>query len=245
MPTLHLLVAARGHAVVAQVVESKLAVRAVGDVALILRAADIRRLIMLNDPDSQSQERVELPHPLGIAAGQVVVDRHEMRAPAGQSVQIDRGGGDERLAFAGGHFSDAPAMQHHATDELDVEVHHRPGGRLVADGEGVLSISQTASGVLHHRKRLGKNLLQTSGQHARVGDRGKLFFPCRSLRPQGIIGKLTERSFDLIDLLDERLNTAQLALIFRADDGLENPIEHETIREQINSRSRQKSTAIL
>ena len=45
---LDLLVAAGGHAVVAQVIESELAVRAVGNVAEVLGAAQLRWLVVLN-----------------------------------------------------------------------------------------------------------------------------------------------------------------------------------------------------
>jgi hypothetical protein len=41
---------------------------------------------------------------------------------AGKRVQIDRQGGDERLAFAGLHLGDLALMQHHAADQLNVEM---------------------------------------------------------------------------------------------------------------------------
>ena len=56
------------------------------------------------------------------------------------------------------------------------------------------------------------------------------------LTPVEIVGKFTKRLFDLINLIDKRLDAAQLALIFRADDGLENPIEHESDSKINNSR---------
>ena len=37
-------------------------------------------------------------------------------------VQIDGEGGDQGLAFAGLHLGDRAVVQHHAADELDVEV---------------------------------------------------------------------------------------------------------------------------
>ena len=57
---LDLLLARRGHAVVAQIIETELAVRAVGDVAGVLLAADVRRLIVLNAADSQAEKFVKL-----------------------------------------------------------------------------------------------------------------------------------------------------------------------------------------
>ncbi len=63
-------------------------------------------------------------HPLGVAAGQVVVDRDDVDALAGQRVQVGRQRRHQRLAFAGLHLGDAAAVQHHAADELHVEVPH-------------------------------------------------------------------------------------------------------------------------
>ena len=44
-----------------------------------------------------------------------------MDAAAGERVEIDRQGGDERFAFAGGHFRDLAVVQADAADELHVE----------------------------------------------------------------------------------------------------------------------------
>ena len=68
MPALHLLLAAGRHAVIAKVVEAELAVGTIGNVALVLCPALLGRLIVLDDAGGESEESVELPHPLGIAA---------------------------------------------------------------------------------------------------------------------------------------------------------------------------------
>ena len=80
---LDLLLTRRGHSIVAQIIETELAVRSVGHILRVLLAPDIRRLIVLNDAHRQPQESVKLPHPLGVTPGQVVVHRHQMcAAPA-------------------------------------------------------------------------------------------------------------------------------------------------------------------
>ena len=127
-------------------------------------------------------------------------------------------------------------MQDHSADELNVEMDHFPGRRLIADRKGVLAIGKTASALLYHRERFGQNFLQARLESAGVGDRRKLLFPSGGLASQIVVRKLTQRLFDLIDLIDKRLDAAQLALIFRADDGLENPIEHESDSKINNSR---------
>ena len=111
--------------VVAQVVEAELGVRAVGDVgrvggALLGRVAVVR----LEDADADAERVVDRLHPLGVAAGQVVVDRDEVDGVAGERVEHDGERGGERLALAGLHLGDRAVVQHHAADQLDVEVAH-------------------------------------------------------------------------------------------------------------------------
>ncbi|MFM2068032.1 MAG: hypothetical protein RLZZ584_2941 [Pseudomonadota bacterium] len=124
--------------VVAQVVETELVVRAVGDVrgvgGLLLLAAHLRQV----DAHRHAQEVVQRGHPLGIASGEVVVHRHHMHALARQRVQEDGQRGHERLAFAGAHLGDLAVVQHHAADQLHVEVAHLQGAlaALAHDGKG-------------------------------------------------------------------------------------------------------------
>jgi len=56
-----------------------------------------------------------------------------------QRIEIDGERGDQRLAFAGLHLGDHPAMQHDAAHQLDIEMAlpQRALGRLAHRGEGV------------------------------------------------------------------------------------------------------------
>ena len=130
---LDLVLLARGHAVVAEVVEAELARGAVGDVAAIHLAPEVRRHLLLDAADGHAEESVEVPHPLGVAAGEVVVDRDELGVAAGERVEVERQRGNEGLALAGRHFGDPALVDRHAADELDVEVHHVPRQLVVAD----------------------------------------------------------------------------------------------------------------
>jgi hypothetical protein len=47
-----------------------------------------------------------------------------VHALAGQRVEVDRQRRHQRLALAGAHLGDLAVVQHHAADELDVEVPH-------------------------------------------------------------------------------------------------------------------------
>ena len=88
--------------------------------------------------DGQAQEAIDLAHPFAVALGQIVVDRHHMHAFAGQRIEIDGQGGDQGLAFAGLHFGDVAVVQHHAADQLHVEMALAQGalGRLADHRKG-------------------------------------------------------------------------------------------------------------
>jgi hypothetical protein len=91
-----------------------------------------------DDADAEAEELVDAPHPFGVAAGEVVVDGDDMHALAGERVEIAGERGDQRLAFAGAHLGDRAFVQHHAADELHVEMAlaERALGRLAHGGEG-------------------------------------------------------------------------------------------------------------
>ena len=64
------------------------------------------------------------PHPLGIAASEVVVDGHDVDALARKRVQVAGQGRDEGLAFPRAHLRDAAVVQRHAADHLDIVMAH-------------------------------------------------------------------------------------------------------------------------
>ena len=80
---LDLLLARGCHSVIAQIIETELAVCSVSDVATVLLTADVRFLIVLNATDRESEKSIKLPHPLGVAAREIIVHRHQMRAATG------------------------------------------------------------------------------------------------------------------------------------------------------------------
>ncbi len=120
---LHALVGRIDH-VVAQVVEAEFVVGAVGDVGRVGRLLGLVVHLRQIDADRQAEETMQTPHPLGIAAGQIVVDGNDMHAIAGQRIEVAGQRGHQRLAFTGTHFGDLAVMQHHAADHLHVEVAH-------------------------------------------------------------------------------------------------------------------------
>ena len=140
-----------GGEVVAQVVEAELGVGAVGDVGRVggalARRSRARRTG--GSPTRDAQQVVDRLHPQRVAAGQVVVDRDEVDALAldgvavgvarRERVEARRQRGGERLALAGLHLGDRAVVQHHAADQLDVEVAlaERALGGLAREREGL------------------------------------------------------------------------------------------------------------
>ncbi len=147
---LHAIVEIELH-VVAQIVEAELVVGAVGDVGGIGRPALLVVQVVHDNADGEPQEGVELAHPLGVALGQIVVDGHDMHAAPGERVEIDRESRHQGLAFAGLHFGDLALVQHHAADQLHVEVAH---------------VEHAPSGFAHHREGFVQNLVQHLGHQA-------------------------------------------------------------------------------
>ena len=159
---LDLLLQRRRH-VVAQVVEAELGVRAVRDVRRVGGALLLVGLHVLQHADREAEAAVDRRHPLGVAAGQVVVDRHDVDALAGQRVEHDGERGGQRLALAGLHLGDRAGVQHHAADHLDVEVAHA---------------HRAPRGLADDRERLGQQVVErlaVAGALAqRVGVRAQL-----------------------------------------------------------------------
>ena len=87
-------------------------------------------------------------HPLGVAAGEVVVHRDDVDAAAGERVEVRGQRRDQRLAFAGAHLGDAALVEDHAADELHVVVAlaDHPARGLADEGEGLEQQRRPAGG---------------------------------------------------------------------------------------------------
>ncbi len=124
--------------VVAQIVEPEFVVGAVGDVGGVLGAADIRRQVVDDAADFEAEEPVDLPHPLAVALGEIVVDGDDVDTATGERIEVDWQRRDQGLAFTRLHFRDLAVVQHHAADQLDIEVALAKStlGGLAHGGEG-------------------------------------------------------------------------------------------------------------
>ena len=154
--------------VVAQVVEAELVVGGVGHVGVVGRLLVALGHARHHHPDAEAERVIDHAHPLGVAAGEVVVDGDDVHAPPGQRVEIDRQGGDQRLALAGLHLGNVALVQEDAADELHVEraQAERAAGRLAGVGEGLRK-------QVVQRLALGEPRLELGGlgEDALVGER--------------------------------------------------------------------------
>ncbi len=119
----HLVSKGKGK-VVAQIVETEFVVSRVGDIAVVRGALLFLRLTTLRHPDRQAEEFINRAHPVGVALGEVLVDRDDMHASAADRIEIGRQRCDQGLALTGAHLGDVAIVQHHAADQLNIERSH-------------------------------------------------------------------------------------------------------------------------
>ena len=182
--------------VVAQVIESELVVGPVGDVRLVSGVPFLVVEIVNDHSHGQPQQPVNGPHPRRVAFGEVVVHRHHVHALALEGIQVHRQRGHERLALARLHFRDFAFVQHHAADQLDVEVAH---------------VERAAAGLAAKRKSFIEDVFEglTAGETLL-----EFFRAGREVR----IGQLPHLRLELVDRRDPLAQALQLALVFRSDD---------------------------
>ena len=131
--------------VVAEIVKAELVVGAVGDIRSVGLPPGLIVHVVDDGAGGQAEKAVDLAHPLHIAPGQIVVDRHHVHALAGQGIQVDRQGGGQGLALAGLHLGDHAPVQDKAADELHI----------------VMTLPEDPPACLaHHGKGLGQKLIQ-------------------------------------------------------------------------------------
>ena len=116
-----------GHQLIAQHVEADLVDRRVGDIALVCRATLLGGRFAGHPADGDAQRLQQRTHPFGVAAGQIVVDGHDVNVPTAQRVagRGDRSG--QRLALTGCHFDDVAGQHPQRPEQLHVE-RPEPGG---------------------------------------------------------------------------------------------------------------------
>ena len=193
--------------VVAQIVEAKLVVGAVGDVAVVLLLALLIVEAMHDHAGGETEEAIDLAHPFGVALGEIIVDGDDVDAAAGERVEIDRECRDQRLAFAGLHLRNPALVQHHAANKLDVEV----------------ALAERALACLAYG---GESLDQNVVEGLAVGE---LLLEVFSARPQRLVGELFQLLFERIDGRDPGVVGADAPLVGRAEQLAGDSANHRII----------------
>ena len=188
--------------VVAEVVEAHLVVGAVGDVALVVAALLLRPVLEAGDDesDAEPEELVDLAHPLGVAAGEVVVDGDQVDAFAAQPVEVGRQRGDEGLALTGLHFGDPAEVERGAAHQLHVVValaDHAHGG-LAGDGEC-----------------LDQDVVEGRAVGEPISELDRL-------ASQFVVGQAMHLVAERVDVGNDRLEGLDLLAFSRAEDAIEN-----------------------
>ena len=187
--------------VVAQVVEAHLVVRAVRDVGGVLRPLlGGRRLEARDDQaDLEAEEAVDAAHPLGVATGQVVVDRDEVDALAAQRVEVSGERRDEGLALAGLHLGDPAEVQRGAAHHLHVEM------ALTDD---------TPSALAYDGERL-------DGEVVEIGAVGDALAELIRLGAQLLVGQPLQLRLERADVRHHGLEGFQLLALSGAEDAVQ------------------------
>src|SRR5207248_288474 len=95
----------------------------------------------------------------------------------------------------------------HAADQLHIEVAHA---------------EHTARCLAHHRERLGQHCVQLLAAPDALAEFARL-------RAQRVVRELLEIRLEDVDLLDDRPQTLQVALVLRADDLADDGLKHQPV----------------
>ena len=174
----------------------------------------------LQHAHGHAQGIVDRRHPAGVTAGQVVVDRHQMRAAPQQGVEVQRQGGDERLPLAGAHLGNFALVQCHAAQKLHI-------------------VGAQANVALGGFTNSGKRIRQDFIEHI-LFNLAALFFIVNTLYGIGnarleavghcaqlIVAQLLVLWLKLVDLLDDGSEAVYLAFLGVAPQDFHKFLKHE------------------
>ena len=188
--TLHHLRAFVLH-IVAQIIETEFVIRAVSNVGVIGFTASKFIEIGNDHAHAQPHKAVNLPHPIGIAASKVVIDRDDMDALALNRVEIGRERRHKRLTLARAHFGNLAAMEHNAAYHLRIEMPHA---------------EHSNRGFAHRCKGFGQDIVErfALGEHP-----AKLV----SLRRQFSVRQRLDLIFERFDLSNNLAHGAHITVV--------------------------------
>ena len=121
--SLHLVFLVDDH-VVTKIVESKLIVRSVGYVRIVRDLSLFVGAVVLENADRQTEETIDLSHPLSVTLCKIFVDGNDVNAVACKRIKISGKSRNEGLSFTCLHFAYAASVEYDAADDLNAEVLH-------------------------------------------------------------------------------------------------------------------------
>jgi hypothetical protein len=228
------------HHVVAQIIEAELVVGAVGDVGGVRLLLEIVLHLREIHADAHAEKPVDLPHPVGVALREVVVDRDDMHADAGECIEVCGQGRDERFAFARSHLRNLSVVQRYAAEELDVEVAHveHALAGLAYDGESLRqyfleglaagAVDRRVAGLRGRRLNFGLVIIARLGL-ARRSRRDALLDALPELvglGAQRLVRKTRHFGLERVDLAHRAAILLQQPLIAAAENLLEHALDH-------------------
>ena len=132
-------------------------------------ALDALRLNGIDEnADGETKKLVDLPHPLGVTARQVVVDGDQVHTTAGEGIQVHGQSSNKRFTFTCLHLGDFTLVQDNATDELNIVVTHLDPAptSFTHNGEGLrqevierLPVARALAQLIHAHAQLGIGVL--------------------------------------------------------------------------------------
>jgi hypothetical protein len=147
----------------------------------------------------QAEESVDATHELGLVFGQVVVDRHDVHAFAGERVEIGGQRRDEGLALSRLHLGDVAEVEGGASHDLHVV------GALPDGAPG---------GFAHGREGLGEQVVEALAV-------GQALLELVRLRAQFLIRHILERRLQGVDLFGDHLEFLESSPLTGAEDLIE------------------------
>ena len=191
--------------VVAQIVEAKLVVGAIGDVRGVGLPAFAVLHAVLDQPHADAEQVVDVAHPLAVTFGEVIVGGDDMHSLAGKRVEVGRQGGGQGFSFPGFHFGDHALVQPDSADHLHVEM---------------TFANDPLAGFADQGESLGEQVVKRFSLLPAVLQRLG-FFRERALRQGFHLG------FKGVDLSHQGLEFLQVAFVFGRDNESGDLTQHE------------------
>ncbi|MNC10300.1 hypothetical protein D3C75_579390 [compost metagenome] len=118
---LHHLLFIQNH-IVPQVIKAELIVRTIGNITGISSLLVLMAHLCQVQAYCHTEEIIYFAHFVTAHGGQIIIDRYQVDAFAGQCIQIQRQSSCLGFTFTGFHFGNPPAVEHHTTDQLHIKV---------------------------------------------------------------------------------------------------------------------------